>query len=200
MNENKRKVNLNLVVGINGTGKTTWLENEVVKKADRCLIITPDKSEWKHIPIISAKDVRTFKGVGKLIYESDTLKLVENSYSGGALILDDAMSYLDEVTPDSMQYLYIRRRQKGVDIYIVAHGLKQLPPKAFTFASWLILFNSVENFSTRKNLLHPDNYNKIINAQNEIMKKVSAGFPYYYKIILLDHQILGSYVAAKKNK
>lgn len=200
MSEEKRKANLNLVVGINGTGKTTWLNNEVVNKCKKCLIITPDPSEWKGIPTIKNEDIRTLNGIGKIIYEKDTLNFVRNNYFGGSLILDDAMSYLNEFTPEAMQFLYTRRRQRGVDIYIVAHGLRQLPPKSFTFASWLILFNSVENFQGRKNLIHPETFEKIINAQNEIMKKVSSGYPYYYKIILLDHQIKGSYVAAKKNK
>lgn len=194
-----RKAELNLVVGINGTGKTTWLEKNIVNNGKKCLIITPDPMEWKQIPEIRYEDIRTLNGVGKIIYsDSKTLEKIKSNYSGGALILDDAMSYLDEQTPSVLQFLYIRRRQRGVDIYIVAHGLRQIPPKAFTFASWLILFNSVENFQMRKKELLPDTFEKIIKAQTEISKKVVQGFPYHYKIILLDQQIKGSYVAAKK--
>lgn len=194
-----RKTELNLVVGINGTGKTTWIEKNVVSGSQKCLIVTPDPAEWKQIPEVKFEDIRTLNGVGKIIYSNEkTLKKIKESFFGGALILDDAMSYLDEQTPDVLQYLYIRRRQFGIDLYIVAHGLRQLPPKAFTFASWLILFNSVENFQVRKKELIPENYDKIIKAQEEISKKVVQGFPYHYKIILLDQQIKGTYVAAKK--
>lgn len=200
MNEEKRKANLNLVVGINGTGKTTWLNNEVVKKVEKCLIVTVDSTEWKQVPTIRPEDVRTFTGISKIIYNDNTLEVIKNNFFGGALILDDAMSYLNNQTPAILRYLYIRRRQHGVDLYVVAHGLKQLPPQIFSFATWLVLFNSTENFSLRKKEIVEETYNKIINAQSEIMKKVSSGFPYYYKIILLDHQIKGSYVAAKKNK
>lgn len=196
--DNKRKAILTLVVGINGTGKTTWLNNQIVNKSKKCLIITPDSSEWKTVPTITPGEVRTFTGIGKLIYNDDTLEVIKNNFFGGSLILDDAMSYLNNQTPDTLRYLYIRRRQRGIDLYVVAHGLKQLPPQIFTFATFLVLFNSVENFQLRKKEIIEENFNKIIEAQTEIMKKVQSGNPYYFKILLLDQQIKGQYVANRK--
>jgi hypothetical protein len=115
--------------------------------------------------------------------------LIKLNFYGGNLILDDAMAYLTNQTPEIMRYLYIRRRQFGIDLYIVAHGLRQLPPQVFTFASFLILFNSTENFSYRKRDLQPELFEKITTAQNRITQKVEAGNPYYYEFILLDPQI-----------
>lgn len=196
----RRKAELSLVVGINGTGKTTFMEKEVVQKASKALILTPDSAEWRHLPELQQSELRSFTGARRLIYEGpETLSLIEKNFYGGVLILDDAMAYLNEQTPKTMQYLYIRRRQFGIDIYIVAHGLRQLPPKVFTFASWLILFNSAENFTSRKRDLLAETYEKIITAQERIRKKVLSGNPYYHEILLLDAQIQATYEQQRKN-
>jgi hypothetical protein len=110
------------------------------------------------------------------------------------------MAYLDEQTPGVLQYLYIRRRQFGIDLYIVAHGLRQLPPKCFTFGSWLVLFNTTENFSQRKKELLPDMYNRIIAAQESIAKEVVKGNPYHHEILLLDQQIKGLHEQGKAKR
>lgn len=194
-----RKAELNIVVGINGTGKTTFLQENIVKQSEKALVVTPDYAEWNHLPEITYKDIRHFNGQARIVYEdTTTLEMIRKHYYGGALILDDAMAYLTEQTPAMLQYLYIRRRQFGIDLYIVGHGLRQIPPKCFTFASFLVLFNTTENFTTRKKELQPDIYDKIIETQNRIKKKVEAGNPYYYEIILLDPQIKGLYAATNK--
>ena len=186
----KRKAELNLVIGANGTGKTSFLQKEVLPKYQKALIITPDPAEWKQYPIVSIDELKYFNAIGRMVYSGpQMLQNVSKRFYGGALLLDDAMAYLDEQTPDSLQYIYIRRRQFGIDVYLVAHGLRQVPPKCFTFASWLILFNSVENFSARKKELIPEIYDTIITAQTNIREKVKKGNPYYKEIILIDQQI-----------
>jgi hypothetical protein len=178
-------------VGINGTGKTTFINDSIIKNySAKSLVVTPDSMEWRHLPIIPPDQIRTFTGAGRIIYENiGTIEEIAKNYHGGNLIFDDAMAYLSNQTPEIMRYIYIRRRQYGIDIYIVAHGLRQLPPQVFTFASYIILFNSTENFTYRKRELQPELFDKISAAQQRIAKKVSEGNPYYKEIILLDPQI-----------
>jgi hypothetical protein len=196
-----RKTELNLVVGINGTGKTTFIKEKIVEKSKKSLIVTPDYAEWRNLPLIETPEqIKNLQGAARIIYkDSSTLENIKKSFSGGNLILDDAMAYLNEQTPNTMSYMYIRRRQYGIDLYIVAHGLRQLPPKAFTYGSWLFLFNTSENFTARKKELLPEVYEKIIKTQNEIGKKVIKGEPYHYEIILLDQQIKGTYIAQRSS-
>jgi hypothetical protein len=200
-NKKTRKTELSLIVGVNGTGKTTFIANSVLQAGKKGLIVTPDELEWRQLPLISKEQIRTFTGHARIIYEGpETLEAIKNNYSGGVLVMDDAMAYLNEQTPAMMQYIYIRRRQYGIDIYIVAHGLRQLPPKCFTFTSYLILFNTVENFASRKKDVYPELYDKIINTQAAIKRKVEAGDPYYYKILLVDEQIRALWKQSKEKK
>lgn len=194
MKPQQRKTELVLVCGINGTGKTTWLHKNIVEGGGRCLVVTPDSYEWGDLADIPPQQLRTFTGAGRIVYEGpDNIERIRANYFGGALILDDAMAYLTSQTPEALQWIYTRHRQQGVDVFMVAHGLRQYPPRVFTFAQWLILFNTVENFSTRKKDVREDLYQKIITAQQRIAKKVAKGEPYYHEIILLDDQIRGKW-------
>lgn len=186
-----RKTQLNLIVGINGTGKTTFIKEKVVPTRTKNLILTPDEAEWTWLPIVSTPaEIFNLQGSARMIYtgNSDLLTIQRNFY-GGNLILDDAMAYLDQQTPATMQYIYIRRRQLGIDCYIVAHGLRQLPPKVFTFGSFLILFASTENFSVRKKDLQPKLFNRIIAEQERLNTLAEKGNPYNHTIIKLDPSI-----------
>lgn len=186
-----RKTQLNLIVGINGTGKTTFIKEKVVPTRNKNLIVTPDDAEWTWLPIVSTpSEIYNLQGSARMIYNSaDDLLTIQRNFFGGNLILDDAMAYLDQQTPSTMQYIYIRRRQLGIDCYIVAHGLRQLPPKVFTFGSFLILFASTENFSVRKKDLQPELFARIISEQNRLNTLAYKGNPYNYSIIKLDPTI-----------
>ena len=186
-----RKTQLNLIVGINVTGKTTFIKEKVVPTRNKNLIVTPDDAEWTWLPIVSTpSEIYNLQGSARMIYNSaDDLLTIQRNFFGGNLILDDAMAYLDQQTPSTMQYIYIRRRQLGIDCYIVAHGLRQLPPKVFTFGSFLILFASTENFSVRKKDLQPELFARIISEQNRLNTLAYKGNPYNYSIIKLDPTI-----------
>lgn len=183
-----RKTQMNLVVGINGTGKTTFLRREVVEKRAKVLVVTPDESEWRQLPEVSkATEVYNLTGRARIIYHGpETLEMVVRNYYGGALVLDDAMAYLQFQTSEVMRYLYIRRRQRGVDVYMVAHGLRQVPVQCFTFGSFLILFATTENFSSRKRDLDGDIFERILQSQRDLNAKCRAGETYAYTIIKLD--------------
>lgn len=204
MNQKRiRKTELTILIGTNGSGKTTFLKNEIVAKSKRCLIVTPYHSEWKEVPAINISDIRTFNGTAKIIMpgrsQSNALfTAIANNYSGGILVLDDSKIYINNFTDENMDYIYTSRRQYGVDCYIVGHGLSKIPPGAFTHLSWLVLFSTNENFRRRRDELNPEDLDKIIEKQQLIKKKVEAGNPYYYEIILLDPQIRGEYVRQTK--
>lgn len=187
-----RKAQLNLVVGINGTGKTTFIQRNVVEKAKKCLVITPDEMEWRQLPEVStATEIYNLQQPSRLIYRGpETIEMAIRSFYGGALILDDARSYIGAMTSDTLNYLYIRRRQRGVDVYLVAHGMRQVPPQCFTYMSYLILFLTTENISDRKKDIDPELYNKILAAKEELKtRRIKERDPHVYKIIKMDYAL-----------
>lgn len=187
--DSPRKTQLNLVVGINGTGKTTFLRQQVVQRRPKSLVLTPDESEWRQLPTISEPgQIHSLTGAARIIYQgTETLEAIVRYYSGGALILDDAMAYLTFQTPDTLRFLYIRRRQRGIDAYIVAHGLRQVPAQCFTFGTYLILFATTENFSSRRRELDDQLYRRILDTQQSLNQQCRSGKdPYAHAIIKLD--------------
>lgn len=185
----RRKTQLNLVVGINGTGKTTFIRENVVEKSRKSLVVTPDDYEWRTLPEVSTpQEIYNMQQPSRLVYRGpETMEMAIKNFYGGALILDDAMAYIGFQTSDTMRFLYIRRRQRGVDVYVVAHGLRQVPAQCFTFGSYLILFATTENFSSRKKELDGDIYQKILDAQKQLNRDcMQHGKKYEHRFIKLD--------------
>ncbi len=191
----RRKTRLDLVVGINGTGKTTFLRQEVVERQRKVLVLTPDEAEWRQLPKVqTAQEIYNLQGAARYVCDNpqhidDDIALISRAFYGGSLILDDARAYIGCMTSQSTNYLYIRRRQYGVDIYLVAHGLRQVPVQAFTYATFLHLFYTTENFAYRKRDLDPDTYRRIEETKAAIKRAVEAGDKHSCAHIKIDQSL-----------
>lgn len=178
-----------ILVGINGTGKTTFikkiLENTVTEK-NRALIVTPDPAEWRSVPEVSGTEITRFKGIRKIIYHQSCMAEIQRYYTNGILVFDDARVYIHAQSDDFMQWLQIRRRQVGVDLFCNFHGLTQVPPVFFTFATNIILFYTKDNIKRRAEYVDEQDFNEIQQAKARIAKRVSDGDKYAYEIITLD--------------
>lgn len=178
-----------ILVGINGTGKTSFVKNileHTVNEKNRALIVTPDPAEWRQVEEVSGREIASFKGIRKIIYHSGAMEDIQRYYSNGMLVFDDARVYIRAQSDDFMQWLQIRRRQVGVDFFCMFHGLTQVPPVFFTFASNLVLFYTKDNIKRRAEYVDEADFAAIQEAKSRIARKVEAGNPYYYEIITLD--------------
>ena len=174
-----------ILVGINGTGKTSFVKNileHTVNDRNRALIVTPDRA----VEEVSGREIATFKGIRKIIYHSGAMEDIQRYYSNGMLIFDDARVYIRAQSDDFMQWLQIRRRQVGIDFFCCFHGLTQVPPVFFTFASNIVLFYTKDNIKRRAEYVDEQDFQDIQEAKARIAKKVADGNPYYYEIITLD--------------
>ena len=102
--------------------------------------------------------------------------------------VDIAGSCNVEIDHCFVQWLQIRRRQAGIDLFSVFHGLTQVPPVYFTFATNLILFYTKDNIKRRGDYVDDSDFEMIQDAKRRIEKKISIN-PYAYEIVKLDKRL-----------
>ena len=145
-----------IVVGTNGTGKTTFLRqmcNMALANGRRVLVIVPDEIEWTDIPMTQLRygvdsDFR-YTGIRRHIFNKKTTLKMLKHFRNGLLIFDDCRAYLKAVTSDEVHGVLIRRRQQGIDIFAVAHGFTEIPLVFYTFVSDFVVFKTRDNISRR---------------------------------------------------
>ena len=182
-----------ILCGINGTGKTTMLKRileNMRSYGNRILIVTPDPIEWQEaLPITKWAELQYFDGMRRIIYSPETMNKIQQYYSNGVLVLDDCRVYIHAQSNDFMQWLQIRRRQAGIDLFSVFHGLTQVPPVYFTFATNLFLFYTKDNIKRRGEYVDEADFEAIQSAKLRIAQKVENGNPYAYEIVKLDKRM-----------
>lgn len=182
-----RATKLIVVLGYNGTGKTTLVKkliiNELKKPNSHTLIITPDDIEFMSIESVHPrfpKRIRTYTGARKMIYSPGLLPLVADNFRNGLLVFDDCRAYLGSTTEQDLHNLLIRRRQKMIDIIAVGHGFTEVPPKFFTFCSDIILFRTIDKIERRKDCLK--DFEKMKEAQERVNRAAEKN-PHYFEVI-----------------
>lgn len=178
-----RNAELIVTLGYNGTGKSELIRKIVeseVNKGGKALVIMPDDREWSELPYseLNKKEDFNYTGAKKHIFLEDfTLDRLKDYFFNGLLIFEDCRSYLTGSVMLELHNLLIRRRQKMLDIIAVGHGFTEVPPKFFTFAGKIILFQTKDNIDKRKDVIRE--FDKIKEAQERINKKSLENFHYY---------------------
>ncbi len=181
----ERAAKMTILLGTNGTGKTTLLRRILESSGQRCLVVTPDDSEWRDFPLNelqSASDFM-FTGICRHIFDPHkthgTLQRIEY-FKCGIIVFDDCRAYFQSATDDKIRQLLIRRRQREVDVFAVGHGFNEVPPVFFTFNTEIILFRTTDNIIRRKDCLK--DYDRALQAQKRVNAK-SKLEPHYFEII-----------------
>lgn len=140
-----RQVLFFIIVGTNGTGKTTLTKQLINTR--KTLVVDPDGLEWAQIPTIDIQEITLLKeGKHARIIAPDYKDIIELvNYRNGNLVLDDCRYYVRSRIEEGVRQLLVRRRQKDVDIFAVAHSLNEVPPTFWTFATHLVLFKIKDN-------------------------------------------------------
>ncbi len=174
-----------VIVGRNGTGKTTMLRQILENSNQRALIITPDDVEWDDCPEtrLETRTDYVFDGLARHIFDPHRTLDAIRLFRKGIIVFDDCRSYLTDATDDRMRELFIRKRQRELDIFAVAHGFTQVPPVFFTFADEYFVFDTLDNVSRRKNCITDDAvFQRIVQAQSELKKEFPTNRHAYRRI------------------
>lgn len=178
----ERPAKLVILLGTNGTGKTTMLRKILAESGQRALIVTPDDIEWTDLPVneLTTKKDFEFTGMCRHIYNPEKTLDAIKFYKKGILVFDDCRSYFQNNTDPRVRDLLIRRRQRSVDVFAVGHGFTQVPPVFFTFASDYILFKTCDNIKMRKNCIV--NYEFMEHCQQFVNEQAKSNLHFFRQI------------------
>lgn len=178
----ERRAKLTILLGTNGTGKTTMLHNILVQSGQKALIIMTDEIEWTEYPLNDLKKPEdfSFTGIQRHVFDSNkTLNALE-LFTKGILVFDDCRAFLKSTTAEKLRKLLIRRRQQEIDIFAVGHGFTQVPPEFFTFASDYILFKTCDNIRRRKDCIV--NYDFMASCQQYVNEQAKKDLHFFRHI------------------
>lgn len=172
LSETSATTNMTVLVGTNGTGKTTFLRqqaNIALRNGKRVLVITPDDREWNDIPLTMLRKGCTpdflYTGIRRHIFGTTTLEMLDY-FRNGIIIFDDCRYYIQANSGEKVRHILIRRRQMGVDIFAVGHGFNEVPPVFFTFATHFVVYKTRDNISRRKNYIR--DYERVSAKVDEV--------------------------------
>lgn len=176
-----------LVMGTNGTGKTTFVKklviNELKKPDSHILVVVPDDMEWNSLEYVNSRfphRIEWYKGARKIIYFDGLLPIIRENFRNGLIVFDDCRAYFTASLDNDLHSLLIRRRQQMIDICAVGHGFTEIPPKMYTFATHYALFKTIDNIERRKNVIQ--NFDELKAAQLRINEKAQSD-PHYFEVI-----------------
>lgn len=192
-----RAAKCTLVLGFNGTGKTTFIRETLEALLERSratgrrlkvLIVTPDDTEWQDYPenTLESPDDYIYEGIQRHVWTEDLGEAKHYSltrismFNSGIIVFDDCKVYFGDILPQEIINLFVRRRQRSLDVFFVGHGFTTIPPRAFTYYSDAFLFRTVDNIDRRKNCI--TNFDYFKRCQAEVNERAKRD-PYYHKRI-----------------
>jgi GTPase SAR1 family protein len=152
-----REAAVNLVVGAKGYGKSTWLKNHLAKHPKRNQLVyknagrisDPAFSSFPLVPFYSYRGGRAKISDFDVEYR-EFIDQVYKHFKNGVVVVDDASFYeQDNITPE-LKRLIVMNRGPAIDVYLVFHGLSDVPIKLFSYINNIILFHTTDSFTYKK--------------------------------------------------
>ena len=183
----------NIICGTNGTGKSTMV--------DKILQATHFKNALVYIESIDLNG-NPFKGLptipltqyrgGKVTIDADEIPFdrfitaVTNKYRNGILVIDEAGMYqlFEAGQPiEPLKKLLKQRRKYNVEIYLLYHGVSEIPVRLFKWVNNLILFHQTDEFKHKAAVI--PRIDELRAAQTRIKVQYFKGNVHYCERIQL---------------
>lgn len=173
-----RDAQVTIILGRNGTGKSTFAQGIIKEMGRRAVVITLNGTPkiWRQYPAIDPSDPKAwdFKGIVNVYYmqhEDDTMKYIHTYFRDGILLFDDCRGYIKS-NVDSDVYLkrlLIDFRHKMLDLFFVAHAPTDVPPRVWAFYS--TAFVGATDALFPKGRISTDSAMELIEAQQRVNRK-----------------------------
>lgn len=185
MEKNKRLNQIILVVGRRGCGKTTLTkELVVIRKLPTLLVDTFDHPDWregftdKSIPYL-----KNWKKGNIRIYDSEpevTLLEAFKKCANCVIVMEDCKRYVEASGQKWLRKGIVEHRNRNVDLIMMFHSLKDIPPYVASNHNLIILFKTNDNMDVP--LSKFSNWNEIKKTHERVMKHKT---PWYSEVVTL---------------
>lgn len=140
-----RDAQVTIVMGKNGTGKSTFCERIIDEVGHRALVVTLNGAPkiWRRYPLVDVarkKDLQFKNGICQVYFmqhDEDTYEYIYRNFRDGILVFDDCRGYLSSNVDKNIWFkrLLMDFRHKMLDLFFVCHTPTDVPPRIWGFAS-----------------------------------------------------------------
>ena len=167
-----------MLLAANRTGKTRYIQNNLMKKNKykRILIITdsknPDWDKYKTINLQNEKLLKNFKGVRQahfIEHEKESWQFIHTNFRDGLIIFDDAKDYIMPTLAQNGKYF--KKTLTGFthtlksDLIFVFHSPDQASKRIYDHTDWLLIGNCGTIADHKMRL---EKIDKIIQTQRQV--------------------------------
>lgn len=181
----KRLNEIILVVGRRGCGKTTFTKELVrINKKKTLLVDTFDHPDWReNFTDKSIPDLYKWKSGNLRIYDSEpeeTLLAAFKACSNCVIVMEDCKRYVEPSVQKWLRKGIIEHRNRNIDLIMMFHNLKDIPPYIAGMHNRIVLFKTNDNMDQPLNKF--SNWNDIQKTHERVMKHKT---PWYSEVITL---------------
>jgi len=178
----QRLNNVDIMIAVPGSGKTTFLLNQVVPaaRANNMGVLWIDLKDTKdtmQYPEMPLEKLKKWRSTGiyrlKIIDTKETLEqLVKYAYNC-LIVFDDASAYFEGAIPLLLKQLLANRRHLNQDIVFVYHSLNIVPPKLYQLSNTLTIGKTNDPIDYKGPLAKVPNLDEVIRVWNQVQRDPS---------------------------
>lgn len=181
-----------VVIGTNGTGKSTLCEKILLESGKRCLIVDHAGKakiwhKYDYLDIAQKSEIENWNNVRRIPYtgyKEETFELIFNNIEKGIVLFDDCRHYIKSNMDHQpmLEKLMIDYRHLELDLFFVVHSVNHLPPRAWSNVTHSIIGSSPALISGER-MAQLGDATKFLNLQ----KKINTEYQKKYKPSGKDH-------------